>query len=498
MRLLVVFGVVGQLLRLFSLAFVPPLVIALFNKEWAFAGHFTIALSATLAFGFLFSHRYQQPRVFYRPEALAVVAGTWLGIGLFGAIPYMFAGLSFVDALFESISGFTTTGATILQDFSKYGKAFFLWRSMTQWFGGLGVIALFVVVLPRLGIAGRQLFFAEASTAPGEAVSPQVRAASSRLWLIYGSLTVILVALLSVAGMSLYEAVCHALTTMAAGGFSPHPESIAGYNNPAVEWILIVFMTLAGTSFPLLWTVVSRRPLELFRDEEFRLYFGVMACGGLLVAIVNAGGIPSLVSLREGLFQSASLISSAGFASTDYNLWADQARIVLLWIMVVGGCAGSAAGGPKSIRHLLVGKHILRELTRVLHPRAVMAIKHKGQPVKDSIMSAVFMTVALYIGSYFCIGVLMTLLCGDMVLGFSASVACVGNVGPGFGAAGPMGNFAGFSDLGKLILTFGMWMGRLEIVTILALLHPDVIRNFRLGSFRGGESDKGRSRRADA
>ncbi|MCA9521191.1 MAG: TrkH family potassium uptake protein [Myxococcales bacterium] len=484
MRLLIVFGVVGQLLRLFSLAFVLPLLIAAVELDWTIAGHFAIALTSTLAFGFLFSTGFRPPKVFYRAEALSVVALTWLFISMFGAIPYVFAGLSFVDGLFEAMSGFTTTGATVLTDFSKYGKAFYLWRSMTQWFGGLGVIALFVIVLPRLGIAGRQMLFAEASTAPGEAVSPQVRSASSKLWLLYSGMTAVLITLLIIAGMTLYEAVCHAFTTMAAGGFSPHPESVGGYKNPAVEWILIVFMLLAGTSFPLIWTVLTRRPLEFFRDGEFLLYSGVCIGGGLLVSVVWSGGIPTLEQVRHGLFQASSLISSTGYASTDYNLWNDGARVILVFIMVVGGCAGSAAGGPKSVRHLLVTKHIYREITKTLHPKAVIAIKYKGQPVRDDVMNAVFNTVALYIGSYFVIGVIMSALTRDMILGFSAALACVGNIGPGFGAAGPMGNFAGFSDFGKIVLTFGMWIGRLEIVTVLALLHPDVLRSVRLSSFR--------------
>src|SRR5690606_22412956 len=207
-----------------------------------------------------------------RSEALAVVSGTWLVVAVMGALPYAFSGLSLVDSLFESMSGFTTTGATILTNFEEHGRAFYLWRAMTQWFGGLGVIALFVVVLPRLGIAGRQLFFAEASRAPAEAVSPSAQMSARKLWIIYLVLTVLLALSLWLAGMKPYDSIVHSLTTLGSGGFSPHGQSIAGYNNHAVEWILCVFMILAGTSFTLQYRAFTGRPIAFVKDGEFLLY----------------------------------------------------------------------------------------------------------------------------------------------------------------------------------------------------------------------------------
>ncbi len=480
MRLLLVFGVVGQLLRVFSAAFVPPLLLALVDREWSVAGHFAAALGASLTAGTLARRGLPRAPVFQRSEALAVVAFSWLFMGLFAAIPYLFAGLSPVDALFESISGLTTTGATVLTDFSLYGRAFFLWRAMTQWFGGLGVIALFVVVLPRLGIAGRQLFFAEASGAPSEAVSPQVRHSAKRLWILYTVLTTVLASLLMAAGMGGYEAVLHSLTTLAAGGFSPHPESVAGYHNARAEWILVVFMTLAGTSFTLQYKVFTGRVLGFFRDAEFLFYVGIMAACGLATAWILAGGIPSLEQLRLAAFQAASLMSSTGYASVDYERWPDPARALLVVVMVIGGCAGSAAGGPKSVRMLLVFKNVLREMTRVLHPRAVLPIRYMRRPIPDEIMRAVFMLVGLFMLGYFVVGTLLVVLGADMVTGFTAALACLGNIGPAFGPAGPMGTYAGFPVPSKLLLTAAMWVGRLEIVTVLALLHRDVLRNLRL------------------
>lgn len=489
MRVLVVLAIIGQFLRFFSLAFLPPLVVALVEQEWAVAGSFAGAFGATVLFGLLFAAAHTHDmKIFRRAEALAVVSGTWLLIGVFGAIPYVFEGLSFVDGLFESISGFTTTGATVLTDFDRYGHAFYLWRSMTQWFGGLGVIALAVVVLPRLRIAGRQLFFAEASGAPGEAVSPNIRNAAMKLWMLYASLTLLLMVLLWGAGMGPFDAVCHALTTLSAGGFSPNGSSIAGFDNATVEWILIVFMLMAGTSFPLLWLALARRPGALLEDSEFTTYLGIALVAGLGMAGLLWQDTPDLSwgdSLRTGLFQSASVISSTGFASTDYNLWGDGARVLIVLVMAVGGCAGSAAGGPKVVRHILVFKHVRRELRRVLHPRAVMPIKYKDKTVDDSVMRAVFTLVVLFIATYFFLGLTLTLLGNDLVTSFSAALATVGNIGPAFGEAGPMGNFAGFSDPAKVLMTLGMWIGRLEIVTVFALFHRGIWKNLHLKSFSG-------------
>lgn len=482
MRVLLVLGVIGQLIRLFSLSFVAPTLQAIWDQDWAEFAYFAGPLFLSQAAGAAASRIPQLSGVIMRAEALAVVAGTWAAIAVLGSLPYVFSGLTPVDSLFESMSGFTTTGATILTDFDAHGRAFYLWRAMTQWFGGLGVIALFVVILPRLGIAGRQLFFAEASGAPGEAVSPSAQLSARRLWIIYLALTILLAVALKVSGLSTYDSIVHSLATLAAGGFSPNPESIAGYHNPQVEWILCVFMLLSGTSFTLQYKVFTGRPLGFFRDGEFLLYLAVITVTTSFLAIILAGGAPDLSHVRRSFFQVTSLISSTGFASEDYNLWSDNARALLIVTMVFGGCAGSACGGPKVIRWLLVFKHIAREIRRTLHPRAVIALRYKGSTVSDEIMRSVFMLVVLFLVGYFVSGVILVLLGHELIEGFSAALACFGNIGPAFGAAGPMGNFAAFDVPSKLVLIFSMWIGRLEIVTVLALFHPDVLRQIRLWS----------------
>jgi trk system potassium uptake protein TrkH len=480
MRLLLVVGVIAQLVSLFSAAFAAPAILALWDSNWEEFAFFAGPMVGAFVFGRLARRAPEVNGVIHRGEALAVVAGTWLVISALGAVPYALLGLTVVDAVFESMSGFTTTGATVITNFKEHGRAFYLWRAMTQWFGGLGVIALFVVVLPRLGIAGRQLFFAEATRAPAEAVSPSAQLSARRLWILYTALTVVLILLLHWVGMDPYDAVVHALTTLSSGGFSPHADSIAAFQNDLVEWILSLFMIVAGTSFTLLYKVFSGRPTALLKDGEFHFYVGVVAVTTVAVAFTLADDVPDLDDVRLSLFQVASLISSTGYASADFNLWADSARGLLVLVMVIGGCAASSCGGPKVIRWVLVIKHILREITRVLHPRAIIPVRYKGQPIADDIMRSVFMLVVLYLAGHFLLGIALILRGADLVVGFSAALACLGNIGPGFGVVGPMGSFAGFDDVSKVLLIIGMWIGRLEIVTVLALLHPDVWRKLRL------------------
>ena len=480
MRLAVVLGTIGELVRLFSAAFVAPVVVGLIYGELWSALHFVVSGVITFGVGSLLARLRQGTPTFYRPEAMAVVAGTWLAICGFSAQPFMMVGLSPVDAAFESMSGLTTTGATILSDFSLYDQSFYFWRSFIQWVGGVGVIALFVVVLPRIGIAGRQLFFAESSSAPSEAVSPQIRLAAGRLWLLYIALTLACTAGLMATGMNLYDSLLHAFTALAAGGFSPHPLSVMGYANPAAEWVLILFMFLGGASFPLLLKALLSGPMPLFRDAEFRLYTAITLLCGLGIAVLLSGPLPDGLSIRTGLFQVVSIISTTGFASVDFQLWADPLKALLLIPMVVGGCAGSAGGGAKVIRHLLVAKHMSRELLQALHPQAILPIRYKGEAVSEQVMRSVVAMVTLYIGITFVAGGVLVMLGSDPVTAFSGSLACIGNIGPGFNVVGPMGSFGPLSDMSKVVLTAEMWIGRLEVITVVALLHPDVWRDTRL------------------
>ena len=483
MRLPVVVHVVGLLVRLFSAAFLAPLAVALLFGERGDALGFAVTAAVTFAAGHLMRRVAEEPSDMTRVEGMAIVAGTWLLVAAAGAIPYVWAGLPPIDALFESMSGLTTTGATMFQDFSQYGRGIFFWRSLSQWLGGLGVIALFVAVLPRLAIGGRQLFFAEAAGPTDEKLTPQIRRTAAALWLVYGALTLAEAFALRLAGMSWFDAACHALTTLAAGGFSPHPESIMGYQSPAIEWIVIVFMILAGANFALQVRLFRGEWSAPARDDEFRAYVGVIALFGAVgVLFLSLQGLGGAEAIRASLFQVVSILTTTGYASQDFQLWSDESRMLLLVLMFIGGSAGSAAGGPKIVRHVLIGRYTLHELKRVLHPRAVLPVKLGGRTVPDEIMRAVLVFFLFYLLVFAICAFIVASLGADLMTAITASIATLGNIGPGLDGVGPMAHYAHLHPVSKVVLTAAMWIGRLEVLTVLAILRPEVWRTARWDS----------------
>jgi trk system potassium uptake protein len=395
-------------------------------------------------------------------------------------VPYVFAGLGYIDAFFEAMSGLTTTGATILRDFSPYGRGFFFWRSMTQWLGGMGIIALFVAVLPRLSIGGRQLFFAEAPGPTQEKVAPQIRKTAAALWSVYAGLTLAQVLALHLAGMSLYDSICHAFTTLSAGGFSPNPLSIAGYDNSTVEWIIIGFMFLAGANFALHYRTLRGERTVLLKDEEFRAYTAIVVISALLIAFLLRVIEGDMVDrIRHSTFQALTILTTTGYASVDFELWNDQAKMVLFILMFIGGCAGSAAGGPKVVRQILIARYTLIELRRTMHPRGVLPVKLGSRVVPEDVMRAVLVFFLFYLLVFAVCSLVVVALGADLVTGITASIACLGNIGPGFGLVGPMASYADLHPVSKITLTLAMWVGRLEVLTVLALLRPEVWRMMR-------------------
>ena len=393
MRLAIVIHLVGLLVRFFGLTLVAPAALAAYYGEWRDVNGFLGASAAAVIVGHLMRRAGGATAegsvdLLRRVEGFVVVSTTWLAIALFAAIPYVWAGVPVLDALFESMSGLTTTGATMFRDFTDYGRSIFFWRAVTHWLGGMGVIALFVAILPRLAVGGRQLFFAEAPGPTDEKLTPQLRQTALALWGVYAGLTAVQVIALVIAGMPLFDAVCNAMATLAAGGFSPHPTSIAGYANPAVDWIVIVFMFLAGANFALQWRVLRGHRRAFLHDEEFRAYTGVVIVASVLLTLVLLpDGMGLAAAVRHAFFQVLSIITTTGFASVDFQLWTDQAKIILFMLMFIGGCAGSAGGGPKVVRHLLMARYTIRELKRTLHPRAVLPVKLGGRVVPDRCIS---------------------------------------------------------------------------------------------------------------
>lgn len=486
MRLAVSVHVIGVLVRMFGPMLLVPAIVALSYGEKTDAVGFALTAIGTVALGHVMrmaggAAGEREAERIRRAEGITVVAGSWLLIAHLSAIPYMWAGLGFIDALFESMSGLTTTGATVFTDFNAFGRGIFFWRSLTHWLGGMGVIALFVAVLPRLAIGGRELFFAEASGPTDEKLTPQLRQTALALWRLYAALTAAQTVALYLAGMSLFDAVCHSMATLAAGGFSPHPLSVAGYQSPSIEWIISVFMLLGGANFALQYRVMVRgHGRALLKDEEFRAYVLVVSlASAALLVILAQDGRSFGGALRAAVFQTLSIITTTGFASEDFNLWSDQAKVVLLGLMFIGGCAGSAAGGPKVVRHVLMARFTLRELRRTLHPRAVLPVKLGGRVVPDSTMREVVVFMLFYILTYAVGAALVIAFGSDLVTGISATAAAIGNVGPGFNEVGPMGHYADLHPVSRIVLTLEMWIGRLEVLTVLVLLRAEVWRSAR-------------------
>ena len=487
MRLPLVLNITGTLVRLFAPALLAPAAVAALYREWHDLGGFLVTLLLTLVVGTLMRRSGQggaptasDVERIRRIEGLAIVAATWLIVAMLAAIPYVWIGFGPIDAVFESMSGLTTTGATVFTDFGVIGHGVYFWRSLSQWLGGLGVIALFVAVLPRLAIGGRELFFAEAAGPTDEKLTPQLRQTAIALWRVYVALSVAQTIALMLAGMALFDAVCHAMTTISAGGFSPHPLSISGYESAAIDWIVTLFMFAAGANFALQYRAVRGSRAAMAQDEEFRAYAGVLLVATVaLSASLVRGGMAAADAVRHGAFQAVSIATTTGYASADFQLWNDQARIVLLLLMFVGGCAGSAAGGPKVVRHVLMARLTLRELKRTLHPRAILPVKLGRRVVPEHTLRDVQVFMLFYLLT-FSVGTAIVVAFGsDLMTGITASIACLGNIGPGFEAVGPMANYASLHPVSKVVLTLEMWIGRLEVMTVLVFFRLEAWRSAR-------------------
>ncbi len=415
-------------------------------------------------------------------EGLFIVAMIWLVVPLVGGIPYMVSGhLGFVDALFESMSGFTTTGATILPSFDLFDRSLFLWRSLSQWFGGVGIIVLFVAVLPHFAVAGRQLFFAESTGVSKEKLTPRLRHTADLVLKVYTLLTVLAVLGYWLAGMGFYDALANALTTMPAGGFSPNPRSFAGYP-AASQWVAVVFMFFAGANFLLTARMIFGRGTRTpWRDPEFRVYTLAVVGSSLLLAgyLIQQHQYGLEPALRQAFFQVASLITSTGYASTDYTHWVMPAQGFLIFVMFISSSAGGAGGGVKVVRWLVMTNHVLRELKRTLHPSAVLPLRLGNKAVGEDVLRSVSAFVMLYL-FVFVLGTMVLLFTEhDLVVAFTSSGAFIGNVGPGLGRVGPMGSFADLNPLAKLVGVFQMWAGRIELIPVLLLFHPDTWKALR-------------------
>ena len=408
-------------------------------------------------------------------EGVIIVTTSWIIISLFGTLPFILSGTitNFTDAFFETVSGFTTTGATILTDIEAVPKGILFWRSITHWIGGMGIIVLSVAILPILGIGGMQLFVAEIPGPTLDKLHPRITHTAKRLWGIYILLTFVETAFLMFGGMDLFDGLCHAFGTMATGGFSTQNTSIAGYS-PYIQYVITVFMILAGTNFTLHYIALHGNISKVWKNDEYRAYIYLIAAVTIIIAVslILKRNMSFEESFRESIFQTVSIITTTGYITADYLIWPGLLWLILFLMMFVGGCAGSTGGGIKVMRQLLLFKNSWIELKRLLHPNAIIPVKMNGKGVSQDIIFKVMAFFLIYI-IIFAFGTMFMSLFGlDFETSIGATIATLGNIGPGLGDVGPVGNYAAIPAPGKWFLSFLMIIGRLELFTVLVLLSP--------------------------
>ncbi|AKB50564.1 Potassium uptake protein TrkH [Methanosarcina barkeri str. Wiesmoor] len=435
---------------------------------------FLVSILITTLTGFLLLS-YKTEEEWMRKEGFAIVALGWLAAAVFGAIPFMLDGISPLNAVFESMSGFTTTGSTILTDIESHPKGILFWRGMIQWLGGMGIIVLFIAILPKLGVAGRQLFRAEAPGPTEDKLKPRIKETARILWVVYFAISFLQVIVLLLAGVSLYDAVNHTFTTMACGGFSNYSLSVEAFNSPLIEFIITFFMFVAGANFALHYRAIYIDKKFLLKDDEFRFYTGLVlsATGLLAILLWRDMGTGIFNSFRFAIFQIVSIITTTGFATADFNLWSDSAKMVLILVMFIGGCAGSTGGGMKVVRILILLRYSRAELFKVIHPRAIRAVKFNNKNVSDEIVNSIVSFVVIYLLVFLLSTLILSVLGMDIITSFTASIATLGNIGPGLNVVGPMSSFDSVPALGKLVLIANMWIGRLEVYTVILLFTPE-------------------------
>lgn len=475
MNLRGVLFLLGRLLLVLSAALIIPAVVAYFEGESVTA--FLVSSAIAFAFGLFLERRFVlgEEFTFGRHEAFLLVASAWMVATLVGALPYvLIKGPGFlVDGVFESASGFTTTGASVFADVESETKALLLWRALTQWLGGMGIIVLGIAVLPKLAVGGMELLGAEAPGPIKEKIRPRIAQTAKALWGIYTLLTGIEVAILWTLGLTPFEAVTQSFTTMATGGFSTRNASIAAFGNPAVEWTVTLFMLLAGASFALHFQWIRGRLKPVLRDPEFRLYLAILSGGTLVVAvnlILDENYFGVVEAARLAAFQVVSIVTTTGFATTNYDVWPYFSCAFLFLMMFVGGCSGSTGGSVKVVRVLIVTKKIGVDLRRLARPHAVLPLRVGERTIPDDVVSAVTTFFVLFLALFATGGLALTMMGLDPESAFSASAACLGNIGPGFGSVGPTLTYGPLPAAAKLLLSVLMIVGRLELYTILVLL----------------------------
>ncbi|MCM4158604.1 TrkH family potassium uptake protein [Antarcticibacterium flavum] len=483
------------LLLLFNGSFMLLAALASFYYEDGVTLEISLASLITLFTGMLLMyftrghHKEMKPR-----EGYLIVSLGWIFMALSGTLPYLLSGAipQVTNAFFETMSGYTTTGATILNDIEVVPKGILLWRSLTHWIGGMGIIVLAIAILPLLGVGGMQLFSAESPGPSADKLKPRIADTAKRLWLIYVGFTIAETILLKVAGMSLFDAVNHALSTMASGGFSTKNASAAYWNNqPIIQYILILFMFLAGTNFVVSYFAFKGRFQRVFQDDEFRWYVGFVVTFSIITALLiyfqadlslssishpQVWGVAES-SFRHALFQVLAIITTTGFVSADYTLWSPFLTILFFGLFFTGGSAGSTSGGVKVMRHMIMIKNGLMEFKRILHPNAILPVRFNGKAVENNIVFNILGFFILYMLSFIVGALVLSFMGLDFTTAIGAAASSIGNVGPALGNLGPVNNFDAIPAMAKWWCSFLMLIGRLELFTVLILFTQFFWRN---------------------
>lgn len=437
---------------------------------------FLFSALITLSAGLLMLRIKVKTNNFYTRDGFIVVALSWILVSVFGSLPFLISGVipSPVNAFFETVSGFSTTGATIIENVEAMPYGILFWRSFIHWMGGMGVLVLTLAVLPSAGASFYHVMKAESPGPNPEKLVPKIGQTAKILYSIYIVLTTLLVIFLLIAGMPLYDALIHAFGTAGTGGFSSKNLSIGAYGNVYIDVIITVFMFLFGINFTLYYHMLKGNIKNLFKDEEFRFYIGLVFTSIIVITLdlVLSGFYSVGEGLRYSAFQVNSIISTTGYSTADFNLWPVFSKLVLVVLMFIGPSAGSTGGSMKCIRYLLLFKIIKRELAKILHPRAVHTVKLAGKTVDETTLWGTMAFFFIYIIIFVISSLIVTLDGEDLVSSVTAVTAAIGNIGPGLGVVGPMGNFSGFSSLSKIVLSFCMIAGRLEFLPILILFSP--------------------------
>lgn len=471
-----VFYMVGRILKLEAALLLLPLFCAIFYGEYKGFLSFlaTIAIALIVGFGLTIFNK-PKDKTFFAKEGFAIVALSWIVVSVIGSLPFVISREipSFIDSFFETVSGFTTTGATILKDVEAMSKGMLFWRSFTHWIGGMGVLVLFMALLPSE--SGRNIHIMRAEM-PGPIVGklvPRIRTTAKILYLIYIAMTLIEIILLLAGGMPLFDSLMHSFGTAGTGGFGIKNDSIGGYS-PYIQWVITIFMILFGVNFNLYYLLLLKRVKAVFKSEELWAYLGVIAASVLIITFNIFPQYQSISeSLRHSAFQVSSIISTTGFSTTDFNTWPNISKLILFLLMFIGACAGSTGGGIKVSRVVLLFKQMRSSLKHMLHPRSVEAVRFEGKKIESSTITNITTYFALF---FACFTVIFIILCVadpfDLVTNSSAVAACINNVGPGFSLVGPLSSYADFSGISKFALSAGMLLGRLEILPMILLFAP--------------------------